>query len=797
MASFEPIIVIFGSSKSIASTNLRLPVSLLFAFDVKSLEEIVNASSKLTDTCLSRFFIILLDCIDEDLLIRLHANHRVQSIYKHCITSSASQQQINRMTNSFRQLTLDLSNDIVYFLTAEGEKQITLEQISLVKIYYQQARILKQWIMSFFKAEPCHILLISLNSSQENLDSAQQRLQQVCIQLGFSSAVIRQLNDYIPNSERNSVLLPYAELLFKNEDPHYICRLIKQLSPIRLYLYGNKLCDLSEWSKLMIATENEIMEDEDDWCAFLENDYVEDEVKWNFGFIFGKGWKLSRVSPLDLNELHENLRFHSAIRRAFSTFAQRQVEVTADIFDWHQNCIKQRYLQEEPELIHGQKRTKYDSNWEKFNLEFSRRHLFRNLSYFDYNGLDSPKNKSISFIWLDEILHDAEFQFQQIVEPFQWQFFDNVSSCVLFLEKQLREQRYVFLVTSGVLGKELFISGLCVMDQLFATYVYCAQLSPNLNWSRDYSKIRGIYNDSNKLAYQLKRDYKQLQAALGICETECYTVSKITNEKQIIQNVEEVNLPLPLPLPLIIYDQEHTHLFMAHQRTIDTLLCMPHTLESKADMLAEFRHAYSDNQEALAQIDNFENIYNSNAAVQWYTRDSFVWRTINQALRSSNVESMFKLRYILTDLYAHLQESYDQKHLSFQMLTPEIFYRGQMMSREEFNTFKTLQGNIIAINTFLSTTASMQIALMYAGQYCENPDLVSVVFHIETNMGALVRPYANISHYSLFRDEQETLFAMGSVFRIGNIRQLPNADYVWTIHLKTIDQTDSQFSKIH
>ncbi|CAF4773338.1 unnamed protein product [Rotaria socialis] len=337
------------------------------------------------------------------------------------------------------------------------------------------------------------------------------------------------------------------------------------------------------------------------------------------------------------------------------------------------------------------------------------------------------------------------------------------------------------------------------MDQLFATYVYCAQLSPNLNWSRDYSTIRGIYNDSNKLAYQLKRDYKQLQAALGICETECYTVSKITNEKQIIQNVEEVNLPLPLPLPLplIIYDQEHTHLFMAHQRTIDTLLCMPHTLESKADMLAEFRHAYSDNQEALAQIDNFENIYNSNAAVQWYTRDSFVWRTINQALRSSNVESMFKLRYILTDLYAHLQESYDQKHLSFQMLTPEIFYRGQMMSREEFNTFKTLQGNIIAINTFLSTTASMQIALMYAGQYCENPDLVSVVFHIETNMGALVRPYANISHYSLFRDEQETLFAMGSVFRIGNIRQLPNADYVWTIHLKTIDQTDSQFSKIH
>ncbi|CAF2515239.1 unnamed protein product [Rotaria sp. Silwood2] len=235
---------------------------------------------------------------------------------------------------------------------------------------------------------------------------------------------------------------------------------------------------------------------------------------------------------------------------------------------------------------------------------------------------------------------------------------------------------------------------------------------------------------------------------------------------------------------------------MAHQRTIDTLLCMPHTLESKAEMLAEFRCIFNDNQEILVQIDNFENTYHSNAAVQWYTRDSFVWRAINQALRSSNADAMFKLRYILTDIYAHLDECYRQLYRSFRISKAETFYRGQLMSREEFDLFKELRGSIISINTFLSTTASMQIALMYAGKYHENSNLISVVFSIETNSATLIRPYANISHYSMFNDEEETLFAMGCVFRIGNIRPLPNADNVWVIYLQTVDKYDDRFSRI-
>jgi len=246
---------------------------------------------------------------------------------------------------------------------------------------------------------------------------------------------------------------------------------------------------------------------------------------------------------------------------------------------------------------------------------------------------------------------------------------------------------------------------------------------------------------------------------------------------------------LLFPLPLTVYNPEQPHLFMAHQRTIDTLLCMTHTSQSKTEMIDEFRRIYNGNELVLGEIDNFENNYHSNAAVQWYTKDSFVCRTINQALRSSDADTLVKLRYILIDIYAHLKQSH------FYQSQREIYYRGQIMSNKQFENLKELQGNIISINTFLSTTTSMQIALMYAGKYHGNSDMTSVVFSIEKHSPVETRPYANISRYSLFPDEDEVLFGMGSVFRIGNIRELPNADNIWIIHLKMTDQRDYRFTE--
>jgi hypothetical protein len=58
-----------------------------------------------------------------------------------------------------------------------------------------------------------------------------------------------------------------------------------------------------------------------------------------------------------------------------------------------------------------------------------------------------------------------------------------------FIDKQLREQRDIFLIVSGIIGDELFLTGSCLIKQIYAIYVYCIQLRRHLKWSPKYSEI--------------------------------------------------------------------------------------------------------------------------------------------------------------------------------------------------------------------------------------------------------------------------------------------------------------------
>lgn len=96
---------------------------------------------------------------------------------------------------------------------------------------------------------------------------------------------------------------------------------------------------MNDWVRLIIETEDELMTDEDNWYTFIENEPIDNEIKWNFGFIFGKNWKPSRITPFNLDQIKIDPRFHSALNRSYRTYASRQIEVTSKLFDWYADCI--------------------------------------------------------------------------------------------------------------------------------------------------------------------------------------------------------------------------------------------------------------------------------------------------------------------------------------------------------------------------------------------------------------------------------------------------------------------------
>jgi len=163
--------------------------------------------------------------------------------------------------------------------------------------------------------------------------------------------------------------------------------------------------------------------------------------------------------------------------------------------------------------------------------------VFRRILSFDYLNYDSRRVKSISFIWLDEMLYDPEEEFNKIIKPYEWNFFNNISECISFIEKQTRQQIYIFLIVSGTFGQELFVTTYCLMEQVFATYIYCAHLGPHSKWTKEYSQIRGVYNDSRKLVEHIKKDFNQLQISLEINYSNTYNKSIINQQNKVRFNI--------------------------------------------------------------------------------------------------------------------------------------------------------------------------------------------------------------------------------------------------------------------
>ncbi|CAF1519925.1 unnamed protein product, partial [Rotaria sordida] len=67
----------------------------------------------------------------------------------------------------------------------------------------------------------------------------------------------------------------------------------------------------------------------------------------------------------------------------------------------------------------------------------------------------------------------------------------------------------------------------------------------------------------------------------------------------------------------------------------------------------------------LHQLDDFEADYQSKNAIQWYTRSSFLYSTMNQVFRQQHTELIFLYGIILQDIYKDLNDRFKKNRLTF------------------------------------------------------------------------------------------------------------------------------------
>ena len=226
---------------------------------------------------------------------------------------------------------------------------------------------------------------------------------------------------------------------------------------------------------------------------------------------------------------------------------------------------------------------------------------------------------------------------------------------------------------------------------------------------------------------------------------------------------------------------------------IKTLLIKKPNDNFKEIFSNQCRLYYSDNPSTLNMIDEFEQTYQNDKAIWWYTRNTFLYLLLNKSLRQQNIEMIIHLHFFLYDIHHQLAANWKGTN---PRTTIETFYRGQIMTLTEIQLFKErdIAYSPVGINSFLSTTKDYQMALIFSGSSTHEFDdpLQSVVFTIQllpSDFNPMDKEYADISHLSACPTEEETLFTVASSLYFDGLEYDANAK-TWFIKLTNWSTSD-------
>ena len=153
---------------------------------------------------------------------------------------------------------------------------------------------------------------------------------------------------------------------------------------------------------------------------------------------------------------------------------------------------------------------------------------------------------------------------------------------------------------------------------------------------------------------------------------------------------------------------------------IDVLIRMKSIETDKQQLIALCKNEYKNNNTQLDIVHEFEHEYSPEKALWWYTRESFLYRMLNKALRIQNIDLLFLFRFVIRDIYQQLKQN--------QCQSPVRVYRGQVMSNEELNNLQKSIGKFISINSFFSTSISRHKAMGFLNTSNISNDLHRVLF---------------------------------------------------------------------
>ncbi|CAF1323206.1 unnamed protein product [Adineta steineri] len=164
---------------------------------------------------------------------------------------------------------------------------------------------------------------------------------------------------------------------------------------------------------------------------------------------------------------------------------------------------------------------------------------------------------------------------------------------------------------------------------------------------------------------------------------------------------------------------------------------------------------------------------------------------LNQALRTMNADIIINMGFFLCDVHQQIQQLHEQQVSSYGV-KPFIVYRGQGLTESDFEKLQKAEGGLMSFNNFLSTSKDKEVSLEFAECTSLKPNMVGIFFVMSIDPCLKSTPFASIKKESYFKEEEEILFSMHTVFRVNAVKRVDNKNELYQVELQLTSDDDQQ-----
>ena len=304
----------------------------------------------------------------------------------------------------------------------------------------------------------------------------------------------------------------------------------------------------------------------------------------------------------------------------------------------------------------------------------------------------------------DEDIHNTIEQIRYCAKIVHTCTFRDLDTCIDFII-EIEENEAVYLVLSEPVDQQymfLFNS----INQVKAIYLICPnKFDSDPESIANWSKVKRITDKFENIFIQINNDLRQhfnqlisFQTCARPENVSKFTSNDLDSSFLCSQLIKEMLIDVNLE-----YDQDFMDTF------ID--VC---------------RAENQDNHSQLTNITCFQTTYKNHSPIWWYTKEPFIYSTVNRALRTQDVNTLFMMAFFIRDLHLQLVELHQRTSQDHSIQT---VFRGQGMNDSQFQQLQRNVGGLLSFNNFLSTSSDYDVSLLFARSARDNPELTHHLPH--------------------------------------------------------------------